>query len=146
MRATSSVMVLGMAAAALFAAVSVRAQDAPGGGPGSVAIADEGQQIYEQICQACHLADARGGGDAGAVIPALAGNAKLADAKYMLEILNKGRGGMPWFNDILNPAQIAAVTNYVRTHFNSYTDRVTEADAVAAGSPSSSASACVTCQ
>lgn len=139
-------MVLGMAAAALFAAVSVRAQDTPGGGPSSVAIADEGQQIYEQICQACHLADAKGGGDAGAVIPALAGNANLADAKYMIEILNKGRGGMPWFNDILSPAQIAAVTNYVRMHFNSYTDRVTEADVAAAGSPASGASACVTCQ
>ena len=39
---------------------------------------------------------------------------------------------MPWFDDILAPAQIAGVATYVRTHFgNDYPEPVTEADVVA---------------
>ena len=74
------------------------------------------------------MADAKGGGGAGAVIPALAGNPKLADKTYPVGLLLKGRGGMPWFTDILTPEQMAAVINYVRGHFNSYTDRLTAED------------------
>ena len=115
----------GLAAAVVF---SVKAQDAPGGGPSNVQVAAEGKQVYEQICQACHMADAKGGGEAGARIPALAGNPRLADPKYPIVILLKGRGAMPWFTEILTPSQMAAVINYVRGHFNNYTDPVTEAD------------------
>ena len=120
--------VLFAAAAALSMAVAVKAQDAPGGGPSNVQVSDEGKQVYEQICQACHMADARGGGGAGASIPALANNPNLAKPEFMIEILHKGRGGMPWFTDMLTPAQMAAVITYVRSHFNTYTDPVTEAD------------------
>jgi mono/diheme cytochrome c family protein len=125
------------AAALLIRAMTVQAQDAPGGGPTSVQVSQEGKQVYEEICQACHMADAKGGGGAGAGIPALAGNPKLADKTYLAELLLKGRGGMPWFTDMLTPAQMAAVSTYVRSHFNSYPDPVTEADirAVAAASP-----------
>jgi len=141
------VAVMGGAAAAFFAAVSGNAQDAPGGGPTAVAVADEGRQIYVQICQACHLADAKGGGGAGAVIPALAGNRNLADPKFMIEVLMKGRGGMPWFNDMLTPRQMAAVINYVRTRFNAYRGTVSEADvaAFAAASGKPGWAECATC-
>ncbi len=136
------------AVAAFLAAAAGDAQDAPGSGPTSVAVSDEGRKIYEQICQACHLADAKGGGGAGAVIPALAGNRNLEDPKFMIEVLMKGRGGMPWFNDILTPAQMAAVINYVRTHFNQFKGTVGEADvaafAAAAGKPDRAE--CVTCE
>ena len=113
----------GLLAGATFAA---RAQDAPGGVT-SVQVSDEGKQVYEQICQACHMADAKGGGSAGAMIPALAGNPRLKDPNYPIVILLKGRGGMPWFSDMLTPAQMAAVITYVRSHFNAYPDPVTEA-------------------
>lgn len=113
---------------ALFgAATAGRAQDSAGGST-RVAVPDEGRQVYEQICQACHMADAKGGGGAGAAIPALAGNANLADKDFMIEMLLKGRGGMPWMSDILTRPQLAAVINYVRGHFNSYADTVTVAD------------------
>lgn len=111
-----------------LAGAATRAQDAPGGGPSAVTVSDEGKQVYEQICQACHMADAKGGGDAGAMIPALAGNPRLKDKDYPTIILLKGRGGMPWFTDILTPAQMAAVLTYVRGHFNDYQDPVTVAD------------------
>jgi mono/diheme cytochrome c family protein len=127
-RVGASAIALGAAGFLAMAAVSSRAQDAPGGGPSNVQVSDEGKEVYEQICQACHMADARGGGGAGAVIPALADNPKLADPRYPIEILIKGRGGMPWMTDILTPAQMASVITYVRGNFNKYPDAVTEAD------------------
>jgi len=101
-----------------------RAQDAAGG-ISAVEVSTEGKQIYEEICQACHMADARGGGGAGAGIPALADNPKLADKAFAIEVVVKGRGGMPWFTDILSSQQIAAVLTHVRGNFNTYADPVT---------------------
>jgi mono/diheme cytochrome c family protein len=138
MRATG-VWILFVAAAML--AMAAQAQDAPGGGSGTGPVATEGRQVYEQVCQACHMADAKGGGGAGASIPALAANPKLADKTYIIELLLKGRGGMPWFTDMLTPAQMAAVSTYVRGHFNDYPDPVTEADVRAAASQAE----CETC-
>jgi mono/diheme cytochrome c family protein len=128
----------------LFASVGGNAQDAPGS-TASVTIPTEGRKLYEEICQACHMADAKGGAGAGAGIPALANNAKLAERDYGITLLLKGRGGMPWFTDMLTPAQMAAVLTYVRSHFNAYPDPVTEADVkrVAAGMPKREA--CETC-
>lgn len=100
--------------------------DTPGGTQAKMNAAD-GAQIYKQICAACHMANAKGSGE-GAV-PALAGNKKLANADYPLTVVLKGQGAMPWFSEMLTPAQIAAVVGYVRTHFgNAYPQPVTEAD------------------
>jgi mono/diheme cytochrome c family protein len=104
-----------------------RAQDTAGG-ISSVEVSTEGKQIYQEICQACHMADARGGGGAGAGIPALADNPRLADKAFAIEVVVKGRGGMPWFTDILTPQQIAAVLSHVRSEFNAYPDPVTVED------------------
>ena len=129
-----------LAAGLIFAlTVSGKAQDTSGSGPTATQVSDDGKQIYEEICQACHMADAKGGGGAGASIPALADNANLADPKFAIDVVVKGRGGMPWFTDILTPAQMAAVITYVRGHFNKYTDVVTETDVkkIVAGASSS---------
>jgi mono/diheme cytochrome c family protein len=101
-----------------------RAQDSAGGTT-NVAISAEGEAVYRQICQACHMADARGGSGAGTGIPGLADNPRLADKAYAIQILVNGRGGMLWFTDMLTPTQIAAVLNHVRGHFNAYPDSVT---------------------
>jgi mono/diheme cytochrome c family protein len=86
-------LVLGGAALAAVAVIgtagfTAQAQDAPGGTT-SVQVSAEGRQVYEQICQACHMADAKGSapGGAGAKIPALAGNPRLADKNYPIVIL-----------------------------------------------------------
>jgi mono/diheme cytochrome c family protein len=112
-------------------ALPVAAQDSAGAGGSGTKTGQSGEQIYRQICQACHMPDARGASGA-AVIPALARNPKLADASYPITMVLKGRGVMPWFAGSLKPAQIAAVVGYVRTHFgNDYPEPVTEADVIA---------------
>jgi mono/diheme cytochrome c family protein len=135
-------LVLALACAALAVDFSAQAQDMPGSGPSSVRISAEGKQIYEQICQSCHMADGKGGGGAAAKIPALTDNARLADPQFSITILLKGKGGMPWFTDMLSPAQMAAVITYVRSHFNNYPDPVTEADVKRLASGSAPASEC----
>lgn len=126
-----------IAAAALVAfAVPAGAQDAPGGVGTRVPPPQTGEQIYRQVCQACHMADGKGATGA-ATIASLAANPKLKFPAYPITIVAKGKGAMPWLNDMLTPAQIAAVVGYVRTHFgNDYGDPVTaEQVAKLAGSP-----------
>lgn len=138
------------AAAAMLSAVAGSAQDSSGSVAAQGVVSDEGRQIYEQICQACHMPGGIGGGEAGAgaVFPALAGNAKLADAAYTLKVVVKGQGGMPWFDDMLTPPQIAAVTNYVRNQYNSFPGEVTEADVAAlmTGRNTPDSAECVSCE
>ena len=51
------------------------------------------------------------------------GISKRADIRVHL-VLN-GRRGMPAFGDMMNDGQVAAVVNYLRTHFgNNYQDAV----------------------
>lgn len=77
------------------------------------------------------MADARGGGGAGLGIPALAGNPNMGDKDLVIGVLVKGRGGMPWFSDMLSAQQIAAVLTYVRSDFNSFTDPISAAEVAA---------------
>jgi len=132
-----------VAAAAMLAAPGA-AQDRPGPG-GDIEISSDGKEIYEQICQACHMADAKGGGESGAMIPALAANTSLADKDYPIIILLKGRGGMPWFTDVLDKQQMAAVITYVRGNFNDYHDPVTVADIDRIGTANPPVPECRTC-
>jgi mono/diheme cytochrome c family protein len=124
-------LALGLPSVCLVLLVSpspaLRAQDAAGG-ISAIQVSTDGRQIYQEICQACHMADARGGGGAGAGIPALADNPRMADKAFAIEVVVKGRGGMPWFTDILTPQQIADVLTYVRSEFNGYADPVTVAE------------------
>lgn len=96
-----------------------------------------GAQIYEHICQGCHMADGKGATGAGSY-PALAGNKNLASAKFAAATILHGRSDMPafvmrpdlrgfeaWVYFGLEDAQIADVINHVRTHFgNRYTDAI----------------------
>ncbi len=121
----AAILLAGLAVlAAALPQPGVHAQDGPGGET-NVAISSEGQAVYQQICQACHMADARGGSGAGTGIPALADNPRMADKDYVIGIMIKGRGGMPWFTDILSAQQIAAVLTYVRGNFNAYPEPIT---------------------
>lgn len=91
----------------------------------------DGAVIYQTMCQGCHMADGKGA-VAAARFPSLSGNVKLASGGYPAYVVANGLGGMPWFADKLNDIQIAAVVNYVRTHFgNHYSDEVKTSDVAA---------------
>jgi mono/diheme cytochrome c family protein len=83
-----------------------------------------GQELYERICQGCHMAGGEGAAGAGAY-PPLAGNRKLQTPLYTAIVILRGQKAMPSFSQ-LNDAQVAAVTNYVRTSFgNAFAGEVT---------------------
>jgi mono/diheme cytochrome c family protein len=98
--------------------------------------ASTGKAVYEHVCQGCHQKNAKGAMGAGAGFPALAGDQKLAVVGYPISMVENGHGGMPWFNGQLSDAQVAAVINYVRSHFgNDYKDTITAADVAASHGP-----------
>lgn len=87
-----------------------------------------GQELFQTICQACHMPDAKGAVGAGAY-PALAANKRLAAAVYPITVVVHGQRGMPRFGEMLDDEQIANVLNYIRTHFgNHYKDTITPAE------------------
>ena len=102
----------------------------------AVVTTTDGKQIYEQICQGCHMPDARGATGAGHY-PSLGKDTTLASRQYMALTVLAGRRNMPAFAVgraigfvgppvTLTGEQIAAVVNYVRTHFgNHYSDPIT---------------------
>jgi mono/diheme cytochrome c family protein len=134
------IMWLGLAAAALVA-MPAHADTAGIFDPSTLTTTD-GRQIFEQICQGCHMQGGRGAVGAGH-FPALANNRTLASRQYMALTILTGRRNMPAFGArhaigfggpaaTLSEAQIAAVINYVRTHFgNRYTDSITAAEVAA---------------
>lgn len=126
-------------AAALLAAFPAAAQDSAGGVV-RVEKPVTGEQVYGQVCQACHMADAKGATGAG-TIPALANNPRLAGAAYPIMIVTGGKGAMPGFSGMLSNAQMAEAITYVRTHFgNNYAKPVTEADVAKIAKPPPAAS------
>jgi mono/diheme cytochrome c family protein len=94
-----------------------------------------GAEVYRNVCQACHMANA-GGGEGAGRIPALARNGALEAAGYPIMVVTGGKGAMPWFRGALTDQQIADVINYVRTSYgNKYKDKVTAAMVAEQGLP-----------
>ncbi|MGF6722048.1 mono/diheme cytochrome c family protein [Paraburkholderia sp. GAS41] len=84
-----------------------------------------GEALYNATCAGCHMPDAKGAQGAGHY-PALAGNPALEAAPYVILNVLHGRDGMPSFGDAMNDDQVAAVVNYVRSHFgNRFGESVT---------------------
>ncbi len=91
-----------------------------------------GEELYQGICQGCHMPNARGAVGAGAY-PALAGDIRLAAGVYPLTVVLNGQRAMPPIGEDLSDEQVANVVNYIRTHFgNHYKDAVTPAAVKAA--------------
>ena len=98
-----------------------------------------GAEIYQHICQGCHMPDGQGAAGAGRY-PALAKNSDLKSPTFMALTILDGRSNMPAFGakhgagamffspPALSYEQVAAVINYVRTHFgNHYTGPISAA-------------------
>ena len=83
-----------------------------------------GEALYANVCQACHMSDGRGATGAG-TYPSLAGDQALVAGGYAVEVVVHGQRGMPPVGMMMSDEQVAAVVNYVRTHFgNDYRDAV----------------------
>jgi mono/diheme cytochrome c family protein len=134
-RNASTRAVLVMAMAALSQPSTARAQ---GNGPsasrpplsqGFRFVEMSGEELFASVCRGCHMADARGAVGAG-TYPSLAGNRNLEAGGYPVTVVVNGQRGMPSFGDMMSDDQVAAVVNYLRTHFgNNYQDAVTAEDA-----------------
>jgi hypothetical protein len=89
----------------------------------------DGEVIYRTVCQGCHMPAGQGAVGAGSY-PALTHDQNLAAAGYAVTKVMIGAKAMPPFASLLDDHQIAAVVNFVRTHFgNSYDDAVSANDA-----------------
>jgi mono/diheme cytochrome c family protein len=87
-----------------------------------------GEALYVNVCQACHMSRGEGAIGAGRY-PALAKNESLAAGDYVLYVVLNGQKAMPPFARMMSDDQVAAIVNYVRTHFgNDYVGAVTAAD------------------
>jgi mono/diheme cytochrome c family protein len=133
---TSLRTALAMAISAAFLLLSFPA-DAQGTGASAIEpalsagfrfIENSGEDLFANVCQGCHMSDGRGATGAG-TYPSLAGNSNLDAGGYAVSIVINGQRGMPSFGAMMSDDQVAAVVNYVRTHFgNRYQDAVTSAD------------------
>jgi len=122
---------IAIAAAAAIATPALA--DEPGPGGTKPPVARTGEEVYRTFCQACHMADAKGAVGAGA-FPPLANNPRLATTGYAAFMIANGKGGMPWFRDVLSKDQARELITYLRTHFgNDYKDPVTPDDVSAFG-------------
>jgi mono/diheme cytochrome c family protein len=91
-----------------------------------------GEDLFAGACQGCHMPDGNGAVGAGRY-PALAGDKNLEAGGYPVTIVVRGFRAMPPIGAMMSDDQVAAVVNYVRTHFgNHFEDAVTAADVRAA--------------
>jgi mono/diheme cytochrome c family protein len=87
-----------------------------------------GEELFASVCRGCHMADGKGAAGA-ATYPSLAANRNLQASGYPVTVVVKGQRGMPPFGSLMSDDQVAAVVNYLRTHFgNNYQDAVTVED------------------
>jgi mono/diheme cytochrome c family protein len=91
-------------------------------------IEKSGEQLFASVCQGCHMSGGKGAVGAG-TYPSLAGDRNLENSGYPIGVVVNGQRGMPPFGSMMSNDQVAAVVNYLRTHFdNDYRDEVTADD------------------
>jgi mono/diheme cytochrome c family protein len=87
-----------------------------------------GEALFANVCRGCHMSDGRGAAGAG-IYPSLVRNSNLQAREYPVGIVVNGQRDMPSFGAMMSDDQVAAVVNYLRTHFdNHYSDVVTSQD------------------
>lgn len=84
----------------------------------------EGEQIFENVCIACHQAD--GNGIEGIYLP-LNNNplVTLEDPTVVIATVLNGRGGMPRFDTTYDDEEIAAIISYIRQEWDNDAPPVT---------------------
>jgi mono/diheme cytochrome c family protein len=90
------------------------AQSSTNAGAADPAAFEQGRQLYDANCVACHQA---GGVGTPPNMPALNGNERMADVDHVVRTIRLGRGGMLAFPK-LTVGELAALTTYVRNAWN----------------------------
>ena len=90
-------------------------------------ITTNGKKLYDDSCAGCHMQDGKGAQGAG-YYPPLAENSKMESKYYIISVVINGLRGMPSFHSMMSDEQIAAVTQYVHSDLNKFTDTVTAAN------------------
>jgi mono/diheme cytochrome c family protein len=91
-------------------------------------IESSGEELFANVCRGCHMPDGKGAAGAG-TYPSLVANKTLEAGGYPVDLVVNGQRAMPPFGAMMSDDQVAAVVNYLRTHFdNHYQDEVTAAD------------------
>ena len=88
-----------------------------------------GKELYETMCQACHMADGQGARGAGD-FPSFVGDKRLRSPYYPIDVILNGFRGMPAFSDMLSDQQVADVVNHLRTNFGNQLEANTTAEDV----------------
>ena len=87
-----------------------------------------GEELFTSACQGCHMPDGKGAVGAG-TYPSLVKDSNLESGGYPVYVVVRGQRAMPPIGAMMSDAQVAAVVNYVRTHFgNQYRDAVSADD------------------
>jgi len=86
-----------------------------------------GKKLYDDSCAGCHMQKGEGAQGAG-YYPPLANNSKMQSKYYIISVVINGLRGMPSFHRMMSDEQIAAVTQYVHSNLNNFTDIVTTAN------------------
>jgi mono/diheme cytochrome c family protein len=116
------------AVALALAPFAAHAQSAAHFSPAFRFTEQSGEQLFANVCQGCHMPDGKGAVGAG-VYPSLAANKNLEAGGYPVYVVVRGQRAMPPFGAMMSDDQVAAVVNYLRTHFgNDYKDAVTAED------------------
>ena len=111
--------------AGLFLAVAGAVAAEPILSPGFRFSEQSGEALYSNVCQACHMGNGEGATGAGRY-PSLVKNPKLETETEALYLILHGQGAMPPVGRLMTDQQVAAVVNYIRTHFgNDYPTPVT---------------------
>jgi mono/diheme cytochrome c family protein len=129
----NSRIVLVAMVAGVVSAVTVRADEdarsrSPALSSGFRFAENGGEELFASACQGCHMSDGNGAAGAGKY-PSLVKDANLESAGYPVTVIVRGQKAMPPVGMMMSDEQVAAVVNYVRTHFdNQYRDAVSAAD------------------
>ena len=87
-----------------------------------------GEQLFASSCQGCHMPDGNGATGAG-TYPSLSKDSNLGSSGYPVYVVVRGQRAMPPVGAMMSDDQVAAVVNFLRTHFgNQYSDAVTAED------------------
>ena len=125
---TAGLIVVSLAPSAVQADDEVRSRPLASLSNGFRFTESTGEDLFASACQGCHMPDGHGAAGAG-TYPSLSKDSHLEASGYPVYVVVRGQKAMPPVGAMMSDEQVAAVVNYLRTHFgNQYSDAVTAED------------------